>query len=462
MAENPLRRLPKMDLLLSHPLLEEVGRTLPRASLRAAARAVLEDLRAGLKQRPEDTVPSLEEVARRVIRRAGQGPRLSLRPVINATGIPLHTNLGRAPMAEAAAQAVYEVARSYTNLEYDLDKGRRGDRHGHVEALLCRLTGAEGAMVVNNNAAAVFLMLSALAEGKGVAISRGELVEIGGGFRVPDMMERSGAQLVEVGTTNKTCPVDYERALTLQGAQALLKVHTSNYQIVGFTEEATLEELAKLKKQYSVPLLYDLGSGPLSPAHLPALPPGPSAAEALAAGCDLVCCSGDKLLGGPQSGILLGGRRHIAAMKAHPLARVLRIDKLSLAALEATLLLCLDPAEGIARIPALAMLSASPRTLEERARVLAGRLEASVGTGYRVDILPVDGRVGGGAMPNLPLPSYAVALTPADGNPEELEALLRTHATPIIARVSHGKVLLDVRTLTGEDMDQIVEALAHG
>lgn len=462
MVENPLRQLPKMDLLLAHPILEEAGRSLPRSALRAAARSCLDELRTRLKKRPEEAVPSLEELARSAARRASEQSRPYLRRVVNATGVVLHTNLGRAPLSELAAQAAYEAARGCSNLEYDLGRGRRGDRHAHVEDLLCRLTGAEAAMAVNNNAAAVFLMLSVLAGGKGVAISRGELVEIGGGFRIPDMMERSGARLVEVGATNKTRLTDYEHAVTQQNAQVLLKVHASNYEIVGFTEETPLEALAGLKEKHALPLLYDLGSGALSPAYFPTLPEVPHVAGALDAGCDVVCFSGDKLLGGPQAGILVGRREYIETMKSHPLARVLRIDKLSLAALEATLLLCTDPAEAIAKIPTLSMLEADPGALEEKAHALANRLEPLANGRFQVQVLPVGGQVGGGSLPNLILPSRAVALIPADGKAERLEALLRGHTVPIVSRVSRGKVLLDVRTLTGEDMDEISEALAHG
>ena len=462
MSENPLRNLPKMDLLLAHPILEEAGAALPRAALRAAARKSLDELRARLKKYPEEAVPSLEEMARRAAHRAVEESRPHLRRVVNATGVVLHTNLGRAPLAEAAAQAAYEIARGYSDLEYDVDSGRRGDRHTHVEDLLRTLTGAESAMVVNNNAAALFLMLSALAGGKGIAISRGELVEIGGSFRVPDMMELGGARLVEVGTTNKTRLSDYEKAVQGRGAELLLKVHTSNYEIVGFTEETSLDELFQLKRKYALPLLYDLGSGALSPAFLPALSAGPTVSGALAAGCDLVCFSGDKLLGGPQAGIAVGRRAYIEAMKRHPLARILRIDKLSLAALEATLLLSSDPAEARRSIPALAMLGAEAEALEEKAHGLARRLESLNRMDYTVQLLPTDGRVGGGSMPNLALPSCAVALTPADGRPERLEEALRRHTVPIVARISHGRLLLDVRTLSAEDMDEIAEALRHG
>ncbi len=462
MSENPLRQLPKMDLLLAHPILERAGRSLPHSVLRQAARDCLDSLRAELKTRPDLPIPSLEELAGTVAERAALAARPRLRRVVNATGVVLHTNLGRAPMAEAAARAVYEAARGYSNLEYDVETGRRGDRYTHVEDLLCKRTGAEAAIAVNNNAAAVLLMLSALAAGRGVAVSRGELVEIGGGFRVPDVMARSGARLVEVGTTNKTRAADYEQAALRQGAELLLKVHPSNYEIVGFTEEATLTELAHLKERRGLSLLYDLGSGALSRDYLPGCLGGPTVEEALAAGCDVVCFSGDKLLGGPQAGIAVGKKALIDAMKKDPLARALRIDKLSLAALEATLLLCADPAESKACIPTLAMLSADPVQLKARAAALADRLESLAGGRFTVEVQPTESQVGGGAIPNRPLPSFAAALTPADGDVIRLERFLRGWDTPIISRVFRGKLLLDVRTLTDEDIHEIAGALAHG
>ena len=428
MPDNPLRRLPKMDLLLSHPLLLESG--LPRALLRAAAREEL-----GEARRTPGSLPGVDELARRTAARAAAARQPHLRRVINATGVVLHTNLGRAPLAEWAAQAAYEAARGYSNLEYDLETGTRGSRHAHVESLLCKLTGAEAALCVNNNAAALCLMLSALGLGKGVAVSRGELVEIGGGFRVPDIMARSGARLIEVGTTNKTRLADYRRA----GAELLLKVHTSNYEILGFTEETTLAQLSQL----GLPLLCDLGSGALSEDIFPQLP-CPTVEGALRDGAHVVCFSGDKLLGGPQAGVAVGRKEYIEAMKQDPMARAFRIDKLSLAALEATLQLYEG---GWEHIPTLSMLNATPEELREKALALARRCGG--------EVLPVRGQVGGGSMPNLDLPSWAVAVRAS-------AAQLRRRAVPIIARTHRGRVLLDVRTLSGEDMDEIVEALTHG
>ncbi|MEG1878163.1 MAG: L-seryl-tRNA(Sec) selenium transferase [Pseudoflavonifractor sp.] len=461
MSENLLSQLPKMDLLLSRPALLEARARLPYSALHQAARDVLDGLRLALRGGGSAQLPDMAVLEGRVLAAAEALCRPHLRRVINATGVVLHTNLGRAPLCPAAADAAYSAAKSYCNLEYNLEAGSRGIRFAHVEALLCALTGAEAALVVNNNAACVFLMLSALASGKRVAISRGELVEIGGSFRVPEMMARSGAELLEVGTTNKTRIGDYAAAVRDQGAEVLLKVHTSNYQILGFTEETSLAELAALGRETGLPLFYDLGSGALSQDFLPNLPAGPNVADSLAAGADLVCFSGDKLLGGPQAGIAVGKKKYIDAMKQDPMARVTRIDKLSLAALEATLRLCRDPAEAIAAIPTLSMLNMSPDLLQQRAEGFAARLEAVCGDALAVAALPMDGEVGGGSMPTVPLPSYGLSLTPKNGQVQALEQRLRASAVPIVGRISRDRLLLDLRTLTEEDCDEIIAALTR-
>ena len=455
MCENPLRALPKMDVLLSHPTLLAARERVPYTLVRQAARDKLEEVRrdilAGAAVPPVDTLASEIAAAAQAMGRPG------LKRVINATGVVLHTNLGRAPLACQAAEAVREAAEGYSNLEYDLDNACRGSRHSHVEALLCSLTGAEAAMAVNNNAAAVFLMLSALAAGRGVAVSRGELVEIGGAFRVPEIMASSGAVLREVGTTNKTRRSDYERAIFSGEAQALLKVHTSNYQIVGFPEHTPLSHLSELAVAHYVRLLCDLGSCVLSPASLPNLP-APSAATALADGADVVCFSGDKLLGGPQAGIVLGKKQYIDAMKRHPLARVVRIDKLSLAALEATLLLLRDTEGARETLPVLSMLNACPEDLRTRGERLAAGLRKTLGDDYTVSVLPCTGQVGGGSMPNEDLPGFCAAVTAGPGVPEGLEAAFRRHTVPILCRIHHGALLLDVRTLRAEDEAEILRA----
>jgi L-seryl-tRNA(Ser) seleniumtransferase len=360
-----------------------------------------------------------------------------LRRVLNATGIVVHTNLGRAPLAEPALARVQEVGRGYSNLEYDLAAGRRGSRQDHVTGLLRRLTGAEAALVVNNNAAAVLLALAALAEGREVVVSRGELIEIGDGFRIPDVLARSGARLREVGTTNRTRASDYERAIGPETG-ALLRVHQSNFRVVGFTEQPTVAELAEVARRHELPLVDDLGSGVLAE-----LADEPSTKRSLADGADLVCFSGDKLLGGPQAGIVAGRRELVERLRRHPLQRALRADKLTLAALEGTLALS---AEAPERIPVVRMLRESVDAVRARAERLAtaagGSVEETVA------------RVGGGALPLAELPSFACAVE------EELAAPLRTGDPPVVGIVRDGRLLLDCRTLADAEVEEVAAAVA--
>lgn len=443
MSKNRLSGLPKMDVLLARP--ELAGCPLPYALVRRAARQVLEHLRQALLADGEAAIPPEEILARQVLALAHDLNRPHLRRVVNAAGVPLHTNLGRAPLSPRAAEAVRQVSAGYCNVEYDLDRGARGSRTGRIEELLKELTGAEGAFVVNNNAAAVLLMLSVLTPSLGVAISRGELVEIGGSFRVPDIMARSGATLVEVGTTNKTRLSDYAAALDSGAAQALLKVHPSNFKVVGFTQAAELPQLGELARERSVPLLCDLGSGALSAG----LFPGEPTVEEAVRWADVVCFSGDKLLGGPQAGILLGKADLIARIRSDPLARALRLDKLSLAALEGTLM---DWRDGMLP-PAAAMLGADEAMLRKQAEELAALLTPLC----PCEVTESPGEAGGGSMPGVSLPGWAVALTPA----EELEQFLRGWETPVIGRIHRGKLLLDVRTLLPGDEDIIAAALSR-
>lgn len=442
MGTSDLSGLPRMDALLASPVLADSG--LPRSAQKAGANQVLDQLRHALRT-GETRVPPLTVLARQARRAAEELARPGLRRVVNATGVALHTNLGRAPLSPRAVAAVVQAAEGYSNLEYDLSEGGRGSRTGRVEELLKELTGAEGAFVVNNNAAAVLLMLSALTPGMGVAISRGELVEIGGSFRVPDVMARSGARLVEVGATNKTRLSDYETVLESGQAQALLKVHPSNFKVVGFTQSVEVEELAALAGRYQVPLLCDLGSGALGPGPWPQ--DYPTVAR-WGAAADVVCFSGDKLLGGPQAGILVGRGEAIRRLKTDPLARALRLDKLSLAALEATLL---DWRDGVA-VPARAMLEARPQALRQRAEKLAALLAPFC----PCKAVETAGEAGGGTLPGEELSSWAVALGPA----EELEVYLRGWTTPILGRIHKGKLLLDVRTLLPGEENIIRDALA--
>jgi L-seryl-tRNA(Ser) seleniumtransferase len=420
-----LRELPSVDELARHaddPLAVEAART-----VLGLAR---EEIRAG--DDPGDLTARLHhELA------AARAP--SLRRVLNATGVIVHTNLGRAPLPAAALDHATAVAAGYSNLEYDLTGGTRGSRQDHVAAVLRRLTGAEGAIVVNNNAAAVLLALAALAEGRDVLVSRGELIEIGDGFRIPDVLARSGARLVEVGTTNRTRVADYEGGAGSETA-LLLRVHQSNFRVVGFSERPALKELAVLARRLELPLLDDLGSGALMD-----LGDEPTARGALEDGADLVCFSGDKLLGGPQAGIVAGRADLVERLRRHPLHRALRVDKLSLAALEATLLLYLDPQRALREVPVLRMLHEHEAVVRARAQRLAtalgGEVEETVA------------RVGGGALPLAELPSFACAIE------ESLAAPLRTGEPPVLGIVRDGRLLLDCRTLSDGEVDEVAAAV---
>jgi L-seryl-tRNA(Ser) seleniumtransferase len=412
---------------------EELAR-LPHATAVAAAREALDRARAQIAagSEPGDLVAETLAVT---TRRAAP----SLRRVINATGVVLHTNLGRAPLASPALQRVLEVGRGYSNLEYDLDAGGRGSRHDHLSALIRELAGAEDALVVNNNAAALLLTLAALAEGREVIVSRGELIEIGDGFRIPDVLLRSGARLREVGTTNRTRSADYEAAIGPETA-LLLRVHQSNFRTVGFTERPTVGELAEDARRHGVPLIDDLGSG-----SFVSFDDEPLVPESLSAGSDLVCFSGDKLLGGPQAGIVAGRVDLVARLRRHPLQRALRPDKLSLAALEGTLLLYLDPERAVDEVPALRKLREPIERVRERARRLA-----ELTSGEVVDTL---GRAGGGALPLLELPGAACALE------LELEHHLRMGDPAVIAVVRDGRTLLDCRTIDDGEVEEIARAV---
>ncbi|MDQ3875273.1 MAG: L-seryl-tRNA(Sec) selenium transferase [Actinomycetota bacterium] len=426
-----LRDLPSVDELARDGRL--AGHT--QAAAVEAARSILalarEDIRAG--RDPGD-------LAERIRAELAAVRRPQLRRLLNATGVVVHTNLGRAPLAETALARVQEVARGYSNLEYDLAAGRRGSRQDHAAGALRRLTGAEAALVVNNNAAAVMLALAALADGREVIVSRGELIEIGDGFRIPDVLARSGARLVEVGTTNRTRASDYERAIGAETA-LLLRVHKSNFRVVGFTEQPRVEELAAVARRHSLPLVDDLGSGAFAPFE-----DEPSAREALAAGADLVCFSGDKLLGGPQAGVIVGRRDLVDRLRRHPLQRALRLDKLSLAALEGTLALYADPERAAEDVPVLRML----REPVDAVRARAERLAALVGG----EVEPSLARAGGGALPLAEIPSFACAVE------EKLAGPLRTAEPPVVAVVRDGRCLLDCRTLSEGEVGEVAAAVA--
>jgi len=420
-----LRDLPSVDELLRDERLAREPRELALAAARIALEEAREEIRAG-----NEPGPCADAAAAGLARLRAP----SLRRVLNATGVIVHTNLGRAPLGEAALARVAEVGAGYSNLEYDLGGGERGSRQDHLAGVLRRLTGAEAALVVNNNAAAILLALAALAEGREVVVSRGELVEIGDGFRIPDVLARSGARLVEVGTTNRTRVADYERALGPETA-VLLRVHQSNFRVVGFTERPRLDKLAELARRHALPLVDDLGSGALV-----RIGDEPTPAESLRAGADLVCFSGDKLLGGPQAGIVVGRAEFVERLRRHPLQRALRVDKLTLAALEGTL----AESEQTA-IPVLRMLHEPIAAVRARAERLAARVGG--------EVEDTVARVGGGALPLAELPSAACAVE------EVLAELLRRAEPPVVALVRDGRTLLDCRTLTDAEADEVAAAV---
>ena len=378
--------------------------------------------------------------------------------MINATGVIIHTNLGRSPLAKAAIDQIFKVSAHYSNLEYSLATGKRGSRHDHLEYLITELTGAEAALVVNNNAGAVFLTLNTMAQGREVIVSRGQLVEIGGSFRMPDVMQASGAVLREVGATNKTHLFDYENAISPETAM-LLKVHTSNYRIMGFTKEVSLADLVLLGKKYNLPVVEDLGSGCFLDLSRYGLDKEPTVTEALQLGPDLVLFSGDKLLGGPQAGLIIGDKTWVDKLKRNPLTRALRPDKLTLAGLEATLRLYRDEEEAIKIIPTLRMITQPLAEVKRRAQSLARRLRRRLPPDNQISIIPTVARVGGGSLPQTKLPSCALSLTNPAWPPHKLDEALRAANPPVVARVEHQMLLLDVRTLLPEDESDLISVL---
>jgi L-seryl-tRNA(Ser) seleniumtransferase len=456
---DPRRILPSVDRLLRE--MTSVASDLPLWAAQNAARTALERVRDQISQgeySPEGKIEALKRLSEEAVEGARRLIQPHPRPVINATGVVLHTNLGRAPLSSAAQAAVSRASRGYSNLELDLETGRRGSRLGQLEAKLVALSGAEAAHVVNNNAAAVLLALNTLALGREVVVSRGELVEIGGSFRVPAIMERAGVRLHEVGTTNRTHLSDYEGAIGPETA-LLLKVHRSNFEQRGFTAEADIRELAEIAHRHDLPLVEDLGSATLLDLASAGLPDEAHAPSRLRLGIDVVCFSGDKLLGGPQAGILLGTRTRIEAMRRNPLARALRIDKLTVAALDATLDLMLDESRA-GEIPVVSGLRSSAADLEPRARRLLEKLTTQVGAGWRVRIETSEAAVGGGSLPEHRLPGWSVVLE-GEGI-GRLARRLREAPTPVLARVRDDALWLDVRTLAEDDLDAVAAAVAFG
>lgn len=479
------RRIPGVDRLMQDEAVRKMTERYGYDQVLDAVRRVLDKIRKKLGeiQSDEEAERELDHLPDQIEDILKEWSRYDLRRVINGTGIILHTGLGRAPLGEKAAVHASQIASGYSNLEYDLESGKRGDRSAHFEKVICRITGFEAAMAVNNNAAAVFLTLAALAGGGEVIVSRGELVEIGGKFRVPEMMEVSRARLKEVGTTNRTHLSDYENAVGTD-TKAFLKVHTSNYRIVGFTSAVSLEELCGLREKYSVPVIEDLGSGVFVDLKEYGLRYEPTVQEAAAGGADVVTFSGDKLLGGPQAGIIAGKKEFIDRIRRHPLARVLRIDKFTAAALEAVLMEYLDPETAATGIPALHMLTCPLRYVKQDADTLAGMIRAVLREGEQMaeNRLTDDGETdepvyetpvyittgecraaaGGGAMPETEIRSYGVYFEPVQITASELDRRMRSLEIPVVGRIHEDRYFLDMRTVDERDIPYIAEAFRGG
>lgn len=455
-----LRQIPSVEEVLN--LLDEgFKKTIPHQivtdSIRERLLALRTSLLSGEKVEPKELGPAQVAAVAETIAKDKWQP--NLRPVINATGVVIHTNLGRAVLCQDARNALFKITEGYSNLELNLETGERGSRYSHLVELLCYITGAEAALVVNNNAAAVLLALDTLAKGKDVIVSRGELVEIGGSFRIPEVMAASGCHLVEVGTTNKTHLKDYEQAITSETG-LLLKVHPSNYRIMGFTKEVSLEELVGLGEKEEIPVMEDLGSGFLIDLSPYGITGEPTVQQEIKAGADIVTFSGDKLLGGTQAGIIVGKKKYIDLMAKNQLTRALRIDKLTICALEATLRAYLWPqAEVIEKIPVLKMLTTKPGVLEEKAFELKGKLEAFLEGKVSVNTERGNSQVGGGALPVLDLPTTLVTLTPHNGKIEKWAYALRQGSPAVMVRIKEGKLLVDVRTVSEAEIDALVRAL---
>ncbi|MCF8083162.1 MAG: L-seryl-tRNA(Sec) selenium transferase [Deltaproteobacteria bacterium] len=459
--QSLFREIPGVDQLLATPLMERALTSHPRGLVLNAIHQVLEDIRGKIKSGaiagPEPEL-QLETVSESVSERLAALSKPSLREVVNATGVVVHTNLGRSILPETALNRLRAIGGGYSNLEYALDQGKRGSRYVHVEGILQELTGAESAMVVNNNAGAVLIAIETLARGREAVVSRGQLVEIGGSFRIPDVMRKSGARMIEVGTTNKTHPKDYEEVIGPETA-LLLKVHTSNFQVVGFTQEVPMEALADLGRRHGIPVMEDLGSGCLMDFARIGMIQEPTVQEVLAQGADLVTFSGDKLLGGPQAGIILGREGLMEAIRKNPLNRALRIDKLTLAALEETLRLYRDPASVMAHIPTLRMISQSYESLRKKANRLYARLKGIRTDNFTVQRADGNSKVGGGALPLQELPTRLLCLIPRKLSAQTIENRLRTHSPPVIARVEKDRVMLDVRTIQTQEFNTVADAI---
>lgn len=463
MSKNKyLRQLPKVDELLDFPEVKEFAATYPRVLVVEGVRKVVDDKRGLILALSEKDLEELDLTVNSYLAELEawlkQQYALSLKRLINATGVVIHTNLGRSILSKSAIEAVVNAASNYSNLEFDLEKGARGSRHSHIEKILVKITGAEAGMVVNNNASAVFLALSALAAGKEAIVSRGQLVEIGGSFRIPDVMSQSGAIMREVGTTNKTYIRDYRAALTDETA-LLLKVHTSNFRIVGFTHEPSLEEMVELGREVGVTVMEDLGSGVLIDLSRYGVEYEPTVQESVRAGVDIITFSGDKLLGGPQAGLVVGKAEYVERMKKHPLARAVRVDKMTLAGIEATLMDYLDMDNVCAINPTLRMITAPAEELKARAKKIARLLASNLGETFTVTTEPETSKVGGGSLPLAELPTTVVSITSTKMSANRLEEMLRANEPPVIVRIKEDAVMLDPRTIQEGEEREILEAL---
>lgn len=454
-----LQALPKVDEAIAS-ITRELHEKVPAMLLKKIVRQAIDEERQKILHDAESYSPlDTEKWFQRFREKASEGMQHNLRRVINGTGVVIHTNLGRSLLSSEAALQLLQCGRSYTNLEFDLQSGKRGSRYALVEELICDLTGAEAALVVNNNAAAVLLVIETLAKDREAIVSRGELVEIGGSFRIPDVMAKSGATLVEVGATNRTHIYDYERALT-EATALLLKVHTSNFRMIGFTKEVSTEELVRLAREYDVTVMEDLGSGCLLDLSDYGLPRERTVQEVVDTGVDIVTFSGDKLLGGPQAGIIVGRKRAIDRIKKNPLNRALRIDKLTLASLESVLRCYFDPSAAREKIPTLRMLTEDRSLIKKRAQKVLSRLKKKKVGNCSFTLLPTISQTGGGAIPEYGLESWALALQPANISVNGFERDMRNTILPLVGRIEKEHFLIDFRTVQDDDVDDLTELLS--
>lgn len=454
-------QLPSVDEVLNNNKIIDILNEYPRNIVIECIREAIEEKRRCIIELKEENFNefkvSLDEIVTNIVNKCNLKYSLSLKKVINATGTVIHTNLGRSLLSESLKDELWQSASRYSNLEYDIDKGERGSRYTHLTETIKRLTGAEDVLVVNNNAAAVLLVLSTMAKGGEAIVSRGELVEVGGSFRIPSIMALSGADLVEVGSTNKTHMKDYEEAIT-ENTKVLMKVHTSNYRILGFTQSVEVDELCEIGKKHNIPVIEDLGSGVFIDVSKYGLTYEPTVLESIRKGADIVTFSGDKMLGGPQAGIIVGKKEYISQMKKNQLTRALRVDKLTICALEATLRMYLDEEKAIKEIPTLRMLTYTMEELEEKANALYSKLE-NLNTYANIRIEDGLSQVGGGSMPLETINSKVIAITPNNMNVSTLEKKLRLSDSHVIARVYEDKYVLDIRTIFEDEFDILAKEI---